>query len=439
MEINSVIAVIQAGGLGTRMQELTENKIPKPMLHLNGKPMIEWQIEMVSRYGIKEIVLVIGHLGEQIREYFGDGKRWGIHIDYISESILLGSAGALYYLRDFSNRLIEDCLLIFGDVMFDMDIDRLISFHKKSHAEITLVAHPNSHPYDSDLLSTDNDGKVVGILGKKEERGDCCHNLVNSGISVFSSKVLEIISEAKKTDWEKDVVSELIGSGKVFAYRTSEYIKDAGTPDRFRVVCFEQENGLWKKRNLSNKQKCIFLDRDGTVNKYVGLVDCPDQIELYPGVAEAIRLINSSGYLAIIVTNQPVVARGMCSEEDVRNINARLETLLGSEGAYLDDIIFCPHHPDKGYPEENPDYKIKCNCRKPDIGMINEMRKKYNIDLSSSYMVGDTTTDIQTGINAGLHTILVRTGEAGNDGKYCIKAEKEASDLLGAVKTILND
>ena len=138
-----------------------------------------------------------------------------------------------------------------------------------------------------------------------------------------------------------------------------------------------------------------------------------------------------------MVTNQPVVARGMCSEEDVRTIHKKMETLLGREGAYLDDIAFCPHHPDKGYPEENPDYKIVCLCRKPNTGLIDRMAEKYNIDLSESYIIGDTTMDIQTGINAGLHTVLLQTGEAGSDGKYDVEPEFEADSLLDAIKLII--
>ncbi len=441
--MKTVKAVIQAGGLGTRMQILTENKMPKPMLRLNGKPMIEWQIEAVIRYGIRDIVIIIGYLGEQIIDYFGDGSKWGIHIDYIRETNPLGSAGALYYLKemykhkDCLSYQFDDYLFIFGDVMFDMDIDRLIRFHRQMQAKITLVVHPNSHPYDSDLLISDKDEHVTRIIGKLEERTGCCHNQVNSGISVFTKDVLDKINKPIKTDWEKDVVSGMVSTNNVYAYRTSEYIKDVGTPERYYIASTEQKKGIWTRRNLSNKQRCIFLDRDGTINKYVGLVKKPEQIALYPGVGEALRLINTSGFLSIVVTNQPVVARGMCSEDDVRTINARLETLLGEEDAFFDDIVFCPHHPDKGYPEENRDYKIKCECRKPAIGMIRKMQKKYNIDLSNSYMVGDTTVDIQTGINAGLHTILLRTGKAGNDRKYNVKADFETDTLFEAIKLIL--
>ena len=127
----------------------------------------------------------------------------------------------------------------------------------------------------------------------------------------------------------------------------------------------------------------------------------------------------------------------MCSIEDVERIHRKLQTLLGQEGAYLDGIKFCPHHPDRGYPEENPAYKIPCRCRKPEIGMLEECAERFNIDLSASWMVGDTTVDVQTGTNAGCKTALVLTGEAGRDGKYAVQADLTAEDLLDAVNRIL--
>lgn len=185
------------------------------------------------------------------------------------------------------------------------------------------------------------------------------------------------------------------------------------------------------------KTKCIFLDRDGTINVYKGLLYRSEDLILYPNSAKAIRMINESDYLCIVVSNQPVVARNLCTIEEVWNINKKMEILLKKQGAYLDDIFICPHHPDKGYPEENPDYKIDCDCRKPKIGMILEAQKKYDIDLSQSYIVGDTTIDIQTGKNAGLKTILVKTGLGGTDSKYKIEPDFVAEDLFDAIKIVL--
>ena len=433
------VAVIQAGGLGTRMQELTKNIIPKPMLLLNGRPMLEWQIQNIVEYGIRDFVIIIGHLGEKIEEYFYDGSKLGVHIQYIKEKEPLGSAGALALLKSMYHFEATDFLVVFGDVMFDLDIHRLCCFHEKHGGLATLLAHPNAHPYDSDLLITDNADQVLSIISKHEKRTEWYDNLVNAGIYVLSG---ELITELAKTgiaklDMERDVLKPMMGQGKVYAYRTPEYVKDAGTPERFRAVCREQREGVWEQKNLTKKQRCVFLDRDGTINKYQGLIYKEEQLELEQGAAEAIRLLNEAGYLAIIVTNQPVVARGLCDISDVEQIHKKLQVLLGEQGAYLDDIVFCPHHPDKGYPEENPLYKIPCKCRKPDTGMIDKMLEKYNIDSVKSFMIGDSTVDIQTGRNAGLKTILVATGQAGKDGKYCIQADAQVKDLLEAVKFIL--
>lgn len=429
-----ITAVIQAGGLGTRMRDLTRDIIPKPMLEMNGKPMLQWQIENVAKYGISDFVIIVGHHGDKIKSYFGDGSDYGVNIQYITEKEPLGSAGALYYLKSNSADLF---ILIYGDVMFDMNVDKLVEFHYKKKALITTVCHPNSHPYDSDLIMLDSDDRVLRYFLKKEDRGDCVPNLGNAGLYIFDKKVLNNLSSVEKKDWEKDIVTSALCTERVYGYRTSEYIKDTGTPERFVKVANEQKEGLWVTRNLENKQKCIFIDRDGTINVLKGFISKPEEIELEKGVAEAIHLINESGYLAIVITNQPVVARGMCQVEDVEKIHWRLENLLGKYGAYIDDIAFCPHHPDGGYPEENPSYKIDCSCRKPKTGMIDDMIRKYNIDISKSFMIGDTTTDIQTGVNAGLKTVLVTTGEAGKDGKYEVAADYVRDNLLCAVNFIL--
>lgn len=429
------VAVIQAGGKGTRMRRLTKDAIPKPMLSMNGKPMLQWQIEQISRYGILDFWIVIGHLGEKIRDYFGDGSRFGVRIQYLEEKEPLGSAGGLYGLKEELQE--RDFLLIFGDILFDIDWNRMIAFHEAKGARATLLAHPNAHPQDSDLVLLDGAGRVTGIDAKNQERNYWYDNCVNAGLFVLSPDVLQKLYRAKRADLEQDLLLPLMRQGQVFGYRTPEYVKDAGTVERFYAVCREQEAGVPDRKNLEHKQKCVFLDRDGTINRYCGLLHREEQFTLEEGAAEAIRRLNASDYLVIVVTNQPVVARGMCGIEDVKRIHRKMQVLLGNAGAYLDDIVFCPHHPDRGYPEENPAYKVACNCRKPSTGMIDAMVKKYHIDLASSYIVGDSTADIQTGKNAGLGTVLLGTGLRGEDGKYKARPDFLADNLLQAAEWIL--
>lgn len=429
-------AVIMAGGKGSRLTSLTKDEIPKPMAEIAGKPILQWQIEQLKANGIQDIILAIGHLGEKIQNYFGDGKGYGVQIRYYHEEAPLGSAGCLYFVRDMLDQ--GPFFLVFGDVLFDIDLARMMQFHAEKQAVATLFVHPNAHPYDSDLVKTNDVGRVTGFDSKHNDRSDYWYdNSVNAGLYLLDKTFCNRISAPVKTDLEKGLLIPMAELGEaIYAYRSPEYVKDVGTPERISAAEKELKSGFIAARNLRNKQKAIFLDRDGTINVSKGLVWRAEDFELYPFAAEAIGMINRSGYLAIVITNQPVVARGLCNVEDVENIHIKMKTLLGREGVFLDDIKYCPHHPDKGYPEENPDYKIACRCRKPDVGMIEECVNRYNLDLEQSWFIGDTTVDIQTGINAGLKTALVLTGEAGNDGKFEVQPDLISKDVLEVMNLI---
>jgi mannose-1-phosphate guanylyltransferase / phosphomannomutase len=391
-----MIAVIMAGGKGTRLRSVA-NDIPKPMVSIAGKPILERQIDELKAFGISDFIIVIGYLGNVIKDYFKDGRDFGVSISYIVETEPLGSGGALFYLK---GQIKEDFLLVFGDIVFSIDWSRFIFFHKEHAATISLLCHPNSHPYDSDLVMTDNQSCVIGIDSKNNVRDYFYQNIVNAGVYVLSPDIFSFFPNLEKRDFERDVLLKAIVGKSVYAYSTSEYLKDAGTPDRYEEINADIVNGIVAKKNLKYKQKCIFLDRDGTINKYVGLVKNAGQFELLPGVGEAIKRINGSEFLCIVITNQPVVARGDTTFQELQKIHNKMETLLGKEGAYLDGVYFCPHHPDKGFVGEVPELKIACECRKPKIGLLLKAQQKYNIDLQESFFIGDSNIDVETGQNA---------------------------------------
>ncbi len=420
-------AVIMAGGKGTRIASVRSD-IPKPMIPVLGKPILEWQIECLKKNGITDILIGIGHLGHFIRDYFGDGKKFGVDISYYEEKEPLGTAGFLFKAQGLD----KDFLLLCGDTIFDIDFSRFINFHQEKKALASLMTHPNNHPYDSSLIVTQieypakgsggmpaDTHKVAAWLAKEDERL-WYKNRVNAGIQIISPELLNLTrsrvfaegenskaAQSGRLDLDRDVLKPAVQTGRIFAYDTTEYIKDMGTPDRLEQVEADLKSGLVQGKNLSQKQRAIFLDRDGTINKEVNFLTNIDDLELLPGAAEAIKKINQKGLLAIVITNQPVIARGEVTLPQLNEIHAKLETLLGREGAYIDGLYFCPHHPDKGFEGERPEYKRDCDCRKPKAGLVLQAAKDFNIDLSSSYIIGDRDKDVECGKAAGLRQSLL--------------------------------
>jgi len=428
--------VILAGGKGTRLGDLTR-RIPKPMVPLAGKPMLEYQIELARRYGLRDVTILTGYQGNVIENYFGDGRHWGVRIRYHREQSPRGTAGALKQIED---RLTDDFLVFYGDVIMDLDLASLMAFHTQRSPLATLVVHPNNHPHDSDLLEIDDDARVTAFHPKPHAPGQYRRNLVNAALYVLSPELLRFIPEGTSCDLGRDVFPRVVRSGAVLdGYNTPEYLRDVGTIERLHEVEADVLSGKVARLNRANRRKAVFLDRDGVLNVEVDHVTRADQLRLLPGAAEAVRQINRSEYLAVVVSNQPAVAKGMTSEEEIARIHARLETLLGAEGAFLDRIYYCPHHPEKGFSGERPRLKIACMCRKPAPGMLLRAAAELNVDMAGSFMIGDRTADIAAGATAGVHTVLVRTGYGGNDGKYACRSDFVFDDVAAAADFITND
>lgn len=432
--------VIMAGGRGTRISELFPN-IPKPLIPIAGIPILEREICSLREQGFVDIIITVSYLHKKIEDYFKDGKHLGVNISYFVEKTPLGNAGALFKLKRQLGK--EPFLLLNADAMFDVDFNRMVRFHQSHGGLVTLFTHPNSHPFDSGLILADENGCVEKWLTKEDVRPEFYCNRVNAGLHVIDPKVLDIASidedligtevngTVLKVDLDRMLLKPLAGSGKIFCYDSPEYVKDMGTPERYKSVTKDFDNGIIQKKNLKNKQRAIFLDRDGTINKYVGFLRDINQFELIDGVAKAIKKINEAGYLAIVVTNQPVIARGEVSYIELDDIHRKMETLLGLEGAYVDGIYFCPHHPHKGYPGEIEALKIVCDCRKPKPGMLLKAAERFNINLEESYMIGDGENDIYAGKNAGCKTVLVTTS------KKTFGEDIRCSSLLDFVETRL--
>lgn len=423
-------AVILAGGKGTRLQHLTKD-IPKPMIPVAGKPLLEHQIQLLASYNITDITILVNYLKDSIIDYFGDGSAFGVKISYYEELEPLGTVGGI---KEIEDTLTEDFIVFYGDVMVNMDLSRLIDFHKQKNSDATLVLHPNDHPYDSDLVDIDDIDRVTAFYPKPHEEGKYYRNLVNAALYIFSPKILPLLEKGVKADFGKDIFPNILNKLEVFGYNTTEYLKDMGTPDRLEKVEANVKKGLVERKSLKYKQKAIFLDRDGVINPDKHLIHKPEDFELYPYTADAVKKINQSEYISVVTTNQSIIARGMTTIDGLNQIHNKMDTLLGNERAKLDAIYYCPHHPDSGFEGEIKEYKVECECRKPKPGMLLQAAEKFNIDLSQSYMIGDSERDIIAGKSAGCTTIGVKTGKGIKSAKvlpdYFFGNLKEGIDFI---------
>lgn len=403
--------VIIAGGKGTRIASVNK-EIPKAMIPVCEKPVIERQVEMAVRQGYTDFLFMTGHLGEQIQDYFGDGTKWGANIDYYQEETPLGTAGSLAEIKDVVG---ETFFVFYGDTVMDIDMDNMLTFHREHQADATLFLHPNDHPYDSDIVIINENNRIVKLENKPHPKDFICHNLVNAALFIFNKSILDLIPIEKKSHIEKDILPKaLINNRKLYGYISFEYVKDMGTPERYQQVCDDWKTGKVLMMNRKNKTRAVFLDRDGVINIDNGLIYKPEQLILIDGIEEAIKYIHSKGYLAIIVSNQSVIARNLCDFKELDTINAYMETFLGKKRTYINAIYYCPHHPDSGYAEERKEYKIRCNCRKPAPGLLYKAASEWNIDLSSSFMIGDRDSDVMAGINAGVkEAVLIPSNKPG--------------------------
>jgi len=429
-------AVILAGGKGTRLKDVSGN-LPKAMVPVLGKPLLQRLIEQCVTYDIVDIKLLVSYKKEAIKDYFGDGSQHGVSIQYIVEDAPRGTAGALI---DALPKLDEQFLVIYGDTFFDIDLSTFWEFHQNQAGDASIFLHPNDHPHDSDLVEVDPGFQVLKIHPYPHD-SQWRQNLVNAAVYMFNKSALkEVDFFLDRPDIAKDLFPLMLESGKkLYGYISTEYIKDMGTPKRLSKVEKDIDSGKVESLKKQTPKMAIFLDRDGTINQEVNHLSSQDQFELLDGVGEAICQINAAGILAVIVTNQPVIARGELKESELQVIHNKMDTLLGRQGAYIDRLYYCPHHTDSGFEGEVKALKFDCDCRKPKIGLFIQAKKDLNIILEKSWVVGDSTRDIFAAQNAGMKSVLVQTGYAGKDGSFEVNPDFIAKDLSEAVKLILKE
>lgn len=434
-------ALILAGGKGTRLASRL-NGLPKPLVNVAGQPLLARQLQALKEGEINKIYILVNHKAEQVEAYCKSYVTSDLEITCIDDGEPSGTAGAVLKSLSRLPPEIDDILIIYGDTLFNIDFKKMYEFYSAHPGAGCLFLHPNSHPQDSDLVGINAAGQITAFYPYPHPEDKDLANLVNAAFYILRRDTLGKWKSWLKPgilDFGKDLFPAMLQAGNIlYAYRSPEYIKDVGTPARLDAAEADIKNGAYNLLTLQKKQKAVFLDRDGVINKENGFINNPEQLKLIPQAAAAIAKLNKSGYLVIVITNQPVIARGECDEEGLAKIHARLDTLLGKEGAYIDRLYYCPHHPDSGFAGERKELKIKCNCRKPEVGMILQSEKDLNLDLSKCWLIGDRSSDILTANRAHIKSILVKTGAAGRDGKYEAKPDYIAENLKEAVSIILD-
>jgi histidinol-phosphate phosphatase family protein len=419
-------AVVLCGGRGLRLAGVAGD-LPKFLVAVAGVPVAKRQLDELVLAGVSRVWLMEGHRGELIREALGDDYR-GMPLEHVQEAAPMGTAGCLAVLR---GRIEADFLVMYGDVISGVDLRRLAVAHRRFGGAATLVVHPNDHPADSDLVEVDAQDRVVALHPKRRSRPDDLRNLASAAMHVLSPRALLALPTSRPQGLLEDLVPALLERGeRVHAYRTPEYLKDMGTPARLRQVDADVRSGRVDRCRWGQRRPMLLLDRDGVLNVELNGVLEPGALRLIPGAGEAVARLNRAGWLVVVVTNQPAIAKGQMSERAHEAVRRRLESLLAVSGAWVDDYLFCPHHPDGGFAGERSELKIDCLCRKPQPGMLGLALERWPADSSSTWMVGDSWRDMAAAHSAGVAAIGVKTGHGLREAAPVEMAHRCQPDLV---------
>ncbi|MBI3181222.1 MAG: HAD-IIIA family hydrolase [Myxococcales bacterium] len=430
-------AIVLAGGRGQRLDPRGEAP-PKPLTPLCGLPLLHHLLGWLASEGVREAILCTGYGAEQVERSVGDGRRFGLSIRFSAEPSPLGTAGAVGLALPM---LEERFVVVYGDVLASVDLASLLRAHRSSGAWATLAVHPNDHPVDSDRCIVDAQGFVTELVLKEARRGPEAGALCNAGLFACERRLAEEIpADGRPRDFARDVFPSLAGTGRrLFAYRTAEYLRDMGTAERLAKVERDVREGVPASMRRSAHRPALLADRDGVLVEELPHLRDPQKLRLLPGVAPALSRLNRAGLLAACVTNQPVVARGELSEQGLKEVHDVLEGLLGLEGAHLDGIFVCPHHPDRGFEGERAELKIHCACRKPFPGLVDDADRALGVDRRASVVVGDRTADLEAARAAGVLGVGVLTGAGCKDGRHRLPPETPlVPDLASAVALMLD-
>ena len=418
-----VQVVVLMGGLGTRLKDYTK-ECPKSLVDVSGRPFFDYQLDLLCAWGFKKFVFLIGYRAEMIEEHFGDGSDRGISISYSYDGEkLLGTGGAV---RRALKLLEDDFLLLYGDSFMDIDYAETLYRYergKAAGARALMSVLRNNDRFDKSNVVMDGDR--IKLYDKHNTTPEMDH--IDYGACMYERALFEDRAENEAFDIA-EILHDLSVKGELTAQVVTKRFYEIGSPASLA------ECSAYMDRRYREDHPAVFVDRDGVINEIVWnedieQLDSPmrvSQFKFLPHVADALKLIKEKGYYIFVVTNQPGAAKGKTDLATLYDINTYMIDSLSKEGVDIDDLFMCPHYP-KELPLTKEKFLIKkCNCRKPEPGLIYRAMRKYNIDMTRSFMIGDSCTDVSAGAAVGLQTIF--TGDLKCD--LCKKLGDLSPDLI---------
>lgn len=373
-------AVILAGGKGTRLRPITDT-MPKPMISFYEKPFLEYLIDNLKENGISKVVLLLGYLPEVIKEYFGDGRKFGITIEY-SVTDVDNDTGKRMKLAQ--TQLDDEFLFMYCDNYWPIRLNEMYRDFVSKNISGQLTVYSNEDNYTRSNLKVDCTGLIIEYDKSRKSEG---LEMVDIGFGIFKKEIIDLLPD-DNISFENTAYPLLIKKRQLGAYVT-----------RHRYYSVNSHERLYLTEEFLKRKPAIILDRDGVLNKKAPKAEYITKwsdFKWIDGSKQAIVLLKQAGYTVIIVSNQAGISRDVMTEADLKDIHDKMKEEVRIFGGGIDAIYHCPHGWDEG-----------CSCRKPNPGMLFQAQRDFSIDLSKTYFIGDDIRDKQAGDAAGCKTILV--------------------------------